>query len=1026
MSRISRSRASLMFGAASAALAVMLSASPAYAQSGPDQTTGTRVVASHQLASQAQAVADTSGFNVMVAAPSVEASEVSIRGNTITAEVRANRSVSELTYAAPDAAGGGARTALTVGNGGVIADGGALLVTTQRRLSSDAIASSWDGVIALSTDTIHDSRASVVGNQAESLALGNDASTTLSLKDIGEPLAGGILGYQSSDDRSSVTATNMTAVRIGVGAASGSDIAMSDNLVRALGYGNAFSSDFTVAGANAAGTSDDGPASQVMGSADGESAVTATFAALSQQEHAGTVSVHAGDAHSPDPFHLAVFGGLAGSVARHDRDALVAGGYGNQSSNAMALQVGVITGSGAVANITNVQRAADSSISAETLGGIRTNVLGSASESRLSLSGNAVRSVAVANLADGNLLDVEANSIDTLGGLETGPVGTAAIGNDGSISVTAAFSVQNIQDVGDAKVSAATTSALKLGVLGPVEQSSLEADGNIVSVAATANAATNGLSLSAPTLRTSADLNNVQASNGTVRVGAGNAATPLGVVLALPGSVRGSILSVRDNMLTASAIANSASNIMVIEGTNVANGSGHGEALAGPLANGYGAAADFALASSQKLGLSGSLEDALGISSSVTGRFGMLGDSRTYASSYDVDGNAARSSVIGNTAANRLTLTAASLGDLGSPAAGTALSSAQYGQVIGEAFSVATLVAPGSLTGSSVSLRSNSNQAFAGINEADNALAVHAVSGGYLGGRDVHVAIDTSSGIAGDEVLGNLQFAGGRILADATTSVENGDAGDGLISSRFGITDNLTVAEASANRAANAVEIDVVGGSGVAGGLGSMQMSTADVAANAKFDAVYRGSAPSPQPMIDGSSLTIADNATSALARGNVADNQLTVSGTASFNPQATSQSSRYAIWAEAGAPLLNVQTNYGGVSASATALVGSAFDGPLAGMAGASLEVRGNTVSAAAYGNSVVNSVTASSLGRAPTAAIVSSQTNYGPVTAIATGNQFTMPLSTMSGSSFAVTGNQVSAVAIGNQATSTITSLR
>ena len=35
-------------------------------------------------------------------------------------------------------------------------------------------------------------------------------------------------------------------------------------------------------------------------------------------------------------------------------------------------------------------------------------------------------------------------------------------------------------------------------------------------------------------------------------------------------------------------------------------------------------------------------------------------------------------------------------------------------------------------------------------------------------------------------------------------------------------------------------------------------------------------------------------------------------------------------------------------------------------------------------------------------------------------------MPLGTMTGSSFAITGNQVSAVAVGNQATSTITSLR
>ncbi|NYT41042.1 hypothetical protein HZY97_09765 [Sphingomonas sp. R-74633] len=1025
MSRISRSRASLMFGGASAALAAMLLASPASAQSSTDQITGARVVASHQRSDHAQAVADTSGLNIMVAAPPVETSDLALRGNAVSAEVRANRSDSVLTTEPLDVAEYGWPTLLTTGNGGVAADGTALIVTTQRSVASPVTARGIDNVVAISTDTTRDSHVAVSDNTLETLALGNDASAALSLTDVPEPLAGGILGYQSNDRRSSVTSTNTAAVRVGTGASTGSDITMSGNLVRALGYGNAFSSDFTATGAAALGDRDGRPASQVASSADGDATVSATFATLSHQEQGGTVSVHAGDALGSDPFHLVVFGGLAGSAALHDGDALVAGGYGNQSRNAMDLQVGMVSGSGPVANITNLQRAADSSISAETLGGIRTNVLGEVDGSRLSLSRNAVRTVAVANLAEGNQLNVEANGIDTMGGLETGPVGTASVGNDNSISTTAAFSVQNVQDIGEAKVGAASTSALKLGVLGPVEQSSLSADGNNVSVAATGNAATNGLSLKAPMLRTSADLNNVQAANGTVRVQAGDAVTPLGVVLALSGTVRGSDLSVRDNDLAGTATANSASNAMTIEGATLANGSGHGEAISGPLADGYGAAADFALANSQKLGLSGSPEDAVAVSSTVIGRFGMLGDSRTYASSYDVSGNAVGSTVLGNTAANRLSVTAATLGDLGSPAPGTALSSAQYAQVIGQAYSSSTLVAPGSLSGSAVSLDGNINQAIAAINQADNGLSAHSVTAGLLSGRDAHVASGTTTAVSGDDVLGNLQFAGGRISAIASTSVEHGDAGDGLISSRFGITGNVTSAEASANRAINTVDMGTLVGSGVSAGLGSMQMSTADISASATIDMGYRASA-AAMPLIDASSVTIADNVASALSRGNAADNQLTVSGSASFDPQASSQSSRYAIWAEAGAPLLNAQTNYGAVSASASSLIGSAFNGPLAGMTGASMEVRGNTVAAAAYGNTAANTVSGSSLGRAPTAAIVSSQTNYGPVTAFATGNQFTVPLTTMSGSSLALTGNQVSAVAVGNQATNIVTSLR
>jgi len=114
-------------------------------------------------------------------------------------------------------------------------------------------------------------------------------------------------------------------------------------------------------------------------------------------------------------------------------------------------------------------------------------------------------------------------------------------------------------------------------------------------------------------------------------------------------------------------------------------------------------------------------------------------------------------------------------------------------------------------------------------------------------------------------------------------------------------------------------------------------------------------------------------------------------------------------------------------VTASASnSLAAAAFMGPLPGMNQASMTIGANTVSAAAYGNTATNAASLSSFGQPGSVAIVSSQTNYGPVTAIATGNQLILPLGSMTGSSFALTGNQVSAVAVGNQATNSITSLR
>lgn len=180
-------------------------------------------------------------------------------------------------------------------------------------------------------------------------------------------------------------------------------------------------------------------------------------------------------------------------------------------------------------------------------------------------------------------------------------------------------------------------------------------------------------------------------------------------------------------------------------------------------------------------------------------------------------------------------------------------------------------------------------------------------------------------------------------------------------------------------------------------------------------------------PVVDAASLTIADNAASAVARGNAAENVMAIPGAAQFDAGATSQSGRYHVQAYAGAPLLNAQSNYGSIAASVSgSLVGASLNAPLAGMTDASVEIRGNVMSAAAYGNTAVNTINGSPTGNMPGAAIVSTQVNYGPVMAVAAGNQLTLPLGTMTNSSAALIGNQISAVAVGNQSMSTISGQR
>jgi hypothetical protein len=130
---------------------------------------------------------------------------------------------------------------------------------------------------------------------------------------------------------------------------------------------------------------------------------------------------------------------------------------------------------------------------------------------------------------------------------------------------------------------------------------------------------------------------------------------------------------------------------------------------------------------------------------------------------------------------------------------------------------------------------------------------------------------------------------------------------------------------------------------------------------------------------------------------------------------------------ADAAAILLNGQSNYGGVAASVgTASYGVPLNLGTVPFATMNVAVSGNSALASAYGNVASNQLTVASTGRLPTAALVNVQANYGPVTAQVTGASYRVVTGPMSGGSLSVTGNQLGAIATGNQAASIITAGR
>jgi hypothetical protein len=277
------------------------------------------------------------------------------------------------------------------------------------------------------------------------------------------------------------------------------------------------------------------------------------------------------------------------------------------------------------------------------------------------------------------------------------------------------------------------------------------------------------------------------------------------------------------------------------------------------------------------------------------------------------------------------------------------------------------------------------------------------------------------------------------VEATATTNIYNDDnldtTSEGLVGGSVLITGNTTVAEASANRALNALNVSASSTLTASAGLVNSQTSSASVEATAS---TFAGATIITDDLttVDGSTVTIGQNSTSSLARGNSATNVLNYSAGASygegsvFSPGAFIETAGDVDTAvSAQAAVLNVQTNTGPVSAvtnNVSYVVALNGGGGLnTVLQDSTVGVIGNAVSATAYGNTATNVLTVSSLSAsAPTAAIANYQRNSASVTAsVTTVSYGAGSLGAISGSTASVSGNAITATAVGNNAVNAIT---
>jgi hypothetical protein len=965
---------------------------------------------------------------------------VKVSGNTVAATAQGNQTTQSLALAAGTVDLDNDNALLTGGaasNGRVSAGGAATLSNLQGLYDGGVAAINQGSQVWLTANgggaPVADSTLSLTLNRQEAVALGNGASNTLTLSGNAVGTGAGIASVQTADANSGVGAgLSSPEARIAVsGDLRGGSAALTDNLQRAIAYGNSANNALGVTAGNVSATPAAGAASSVTvdlasglpfdNNAAALPTVRAAYGVLNDQSVAANINTAA---TGPNTLAVTVAGSVSGAGVANDRNALVAATYGNDAASGVTLNLNNVSGAGAsVANVTNTQAVAGNgtNISARAEGGtvVRTAVTGTLSDSTVSSSGNTAQALAYGSRATGNTVAVKGNTIDTAGFALAGATLTGT-----TLNTNAAFSVQNAQS-GQGTVSALRTGGpeVRTTVDGSIASSKVDASGNTTVAGATSNSAVNGVSVDAVGVATTTAVQNLQLTSASVTsltgLEAGSLANKDGVLVVLGGaSLQDSKVGVDGNIATGSAAGNAAANRIDVKGNSVAVGDGLPIGGAASIGGVAAAVADHALSNIQ-------LVTGTTVSSKVAAAFGVdtAPGATIDGSTLSVSNNAQSAKAVANTASNAVSLAGTDV------AARSALLSAQGSTAAVVSRSLTQAFAPASVSGSTVTIAKNSNTALGVINDVSNTVAVTGGTSG-AGGFGIPAVVlqgpvPNASLVLGDQVLANIQSAGGLVTTTADTALYNEDravpANAGLSNSSFAITGNATYAEASANRATNAASVG--GGAAQSAKVAVLNAQDSSAAVSASGNSVARLTLTGGNALA-GSSATLQGNSNTVAATGSAATNSIDVKGNTLSGGGLLPTAAAVALPGSlvlvlADQALANVQQGTGAVSATATGSVGI-DTAALSSVSGSTLDVSGNSQSAKAVGNTALNSVSLAGANVAARSALQSSQSGTAPVTATSTLELFAPAAS--ADSTVRLSGNSNTALAVTNDATHTL----
>ena len=513
-----------------------------------------------------------------------------------------------------------------------------------------------------------------------------------------------------------------------------------------------------------------------------------------------------------------------------------------------------------------------------------------------------------------------------------------------------------------------------------------------------------------------------------------------GVLISARGAVTNSDLSVSGSVANATAVGNSSSNSLDLTKGTTVTANGIPTASSSVSANSsLSSAADYNVSNAQ-LQIGSATATAIGSYGIDDGFVPNTGTLAITGSTLKVDGNQQQATAQGNTGSNRLTLEANTLTGVSATTNNLsgAINSLQNSSAAVAATSNAEYFAPAVSTNSQLSISGNRNVALGNSNAVVNTLSAtgNSVAPTNATSTDALLALTSGTSATGAWVLNNVQDSAGSTLGStALSQIYNEDRGatssTGLMRSTLNIDGNVNLSEATVNRATNTFTV-LANQTGTTAGLANSQTSSTAVTstANSLVGVTLAGSV--TDAVINAGTVTLDNNITSALAKGNSATNVLNYGATAGYtNLGTTGTSTQNSVSnvqnASAVAALGNSQVNSGNVVASANNTTYAVALNSLGGgsVLGGNVSVANNYVAATGYGNEAINQLSVSALNSGtPTAALANYQRNSGAVTVTASNVTFNV-LATggaLTGSTVRTMGNQITATATGNSAVSSI----